>query len=126
MSDSNKSFTIADSAARTADFFYEGSNHMWRGILFVVDATVEVSTAIFTPNIQVKMEDGTWHTIWTAAATISAVSESSYLLYPGAVNADFDGTEAVSIVLPQEWRLFMDESGGGDALTFSIRGHYIL
>lgn len=120
----NSSFTMLASAARTADTSYEFRNHTARGLMFVVDCTVDPSTAAITPRLQVKDESGTYTSFWSAAATVAAVGVTTYLLYPGAIAADFDGTEAVSIAIPQECRLFMD-AADAESITYSVRGHLI-
>ena len=127
MSSNNRSVTLLSAAARTADITTsQFPNHLYRGILIVVDVTADPATAAVTPKIRVKDENGDYNeVIWSAAAAIAAVGEFSYLIYPGATAADFDGTEAVGFPLPQEWQLFMD-AADGESLTYSVRGHFIL
>jgi hypothetical protein len=126
--DLNASITLFASAARAVAQAYtvEGDNVCWRGILIVVDVTAETGTALVTPSIEVKDENGDYNTtIWTAAAAIAATGHYGYLLYPGAIAADFDGTEAVGFGIPKEWQLSMTHADT-DSLTYSVRGHYLL
>ncbi len=121
----NESFTILPSAARTADTGKEMRNQRHRGVLIIVDVTVDPATADITPRIEIKDENGDFNTIiWSATAAISAVGQFSYLIYPGAVKADFDGTEAAGIPLPLEWKLAMI-TADADSMTYSVRGHYV-
>lgn len=119
----NHSFTVLASAARTATVSKEIPNNGWRGLILCVNATAETATASVTPSLQAKNEAGEWQTIWTAAAAIEAVGTFTYLLYPGASGGNF--TEVDGIPLPLELRLVMTHADA-DALTYSIRGHWLI
>jgi hypothetical protein len=122
---SNRSFTILASAARTADASLEVTNYGWRGILIQVDCTVDPAAAAVTVKVQAKDEAGGWDDIFVAAAPVNAVAKYSYLVYPGVIAADFDGTEAVSLALPREMRILLDHADAA-SITYSVRGHFIL
>lgn len=123
----NYDFEVLASAARTADTLSNPfTNNYYKGLLLVVDATIEVATAVVTPEIRVKDANGDYNAVfWTAAAAISAIGEYSYLFYPGLLAADYGGTEALSLPAPMEWKLFMGHADA-DALTYSVQGTYLL
>lgn len=119
---------LAASAARTANLDILIENHPYKsGIILLIDVTAEVLTAIFTPEIAVEDGNGDYINIWVAAAVIDAVGNFSYILTPNmlATGAALLATEKVQLQLPPAFRLRMNESGGGDALTFSIQALWL-
>ncbi len=123
----NYDFEVLASAARTAETLSNPfTNNYYKGLLLVVDATIEVATAVLTPGIRVKDANGDYNTVyWDAAAAISAIGEYSYLFYPGLLAADYGGTEALSLPAPMEWKFIM-AVGDADSMTYSVKGTYLL
>ncbi|MEE9569785.1 MAG: hypothetical protein V3W37_10390 [Candidatus Binatia bacterium] len=121
----NREITLLASAARTveADSPLQG-NFSAKGITIVVDITVDPATAVITPNILMRDPvSGKDIIIWTAAAALGAVGTTVYQLYPGAIAADFDGTEAASIILPHKWTFRMTV-GNASSMTYSVGASY--
>lgn len=121
----NGTLVVLASAARTATTNSEVfTNFGARGILLIVDATVEVDTAEVTPSLQAYDPlSGKYATIWTAAAAISAVGTATYLLYPGA--SDGNMTEVDGIPLPAQFRVVMT-AADADSLTYSVGAHLLI
>ena len=93
--------------------------------MIVVKVTVDGALAAVTPNILMKDSiTGDDVIIWTAASTIADTGTTIFQLSPGAINADFDGTESVSIALPRTW-IFRMTVADGDSITYSVAGSYI-
>ena len=123
----NRSFEILPTGARTADTVAGPfNNFQWRGLLIVVDVTAITATPIVTIEVRVRDENGDYNEIiYTAGVTFTATGEFSFLLYPGILAADFDGTEASNTVLPLEYDINFNHTDA-DSITYSARGHYIL
>lgn len=121
----NEEITVLSSAAQTATVSVDESNPDNKGIYLVVDVTVDPASASITPSILVTdpVSDKDV-TIWTAATAITAVGTTSYLLYPGIVSSDFDGTEAVSLAIPKSW-VFRMTHADSDSITYSVGVSYI-
>lgn len=122
----NVDFTILASAARTVETLSDPfTNLYYSGLLIVVDATIEVATAVLTPGIRVKDAAGDYNTVfWDAAVDISAVGEYSYLFYPGLLSTAYGGTEALSLPCPMEWKFIMAVVDT-DSMTYSVKGTYL-
>ena len=124
----NEDITLLASSARTVQTdSSDTTNFNGRGILITLDFSIEADTVTLTPSIvAVDPVTGTEEfEIWSAAAGVTAIGNTSYLLYPGVLAADFDGTEAVSIALPRTWFLRM-KVGDGSSATYSVGGSVIL
>ncbi len=94
-----------------------------KGLLIMVSIGTLTTTPTFLPSLQVRGGDGSWVTIWTAAAAIAAAGQTSYMLYPGALNGDF--TEVDGIAVPGSWRFVLTFGSTGSALTTEVRAHGI-
>lgn len=114
------------SAARTADPTAVGViNHHWRGLLIVVDVTALAATPSVQPTIYVKDNNGDYNEIIYQGTAFTATGEHSYLVYPGAVAADFDGTDCAGIPVPQDIQIGMVH-GDADSITYSANLYWIL
>ena len=122
----NEDITVLASAARTAETdSADLTNFNARGLMLFVDVTSITSAPALTVNIQMKDPVASKYiTIWTAAATITTATTAVYLIYPGAIAADYDGTEAVSIAVPRTWRVRVGV-GNADSATYSIGASFI-
>lgn len=122
----NYTFEVLASAARTAETLSNPfRNNYYKGLLLVVDATLDAAAASVTPGIRIKDANGDYNEVfWNAAAPIAAVGETSYLFYPGVLTADHGGTEALSLPAPMEWKFIMAVADA-DALTYSVQGTYL-
>lgn len=89
-------------ATRNSDDQYSASA---RAIQILVKTSNKVgTTAEYTPTLQRKNVDGTYTTIWTAAAAITAEGSVLYELGRGFTGTAPSGvTEQVALVLPQNW-----------------------
>ena len=122
----NEEITVLASAARTAQAdSADLTNFNSKGILLTVNVSVDPGTASITPNIQSKDPvSGNYSIIWTAAAALVGTGTTTYLIYPGVIAADFDGTEAVSIALPRTWRFRMTVADA-ESMTYSVGASYL-
>ena len=71
-------------------------------ILHVNTAGIVGTTAEYTPGVQAKFNDGSYVTIWTAAAALTVNGDATYVLYPGAAGGNV--TEVDGIPIPRTWR----------------------
>ncbi len=117
----NRQQTILASSARTTETdSADLANLSGRGVTIVVKITADPGTASITPNIAMKdPATGDDVVMWTAAAALTGVGTTIYQLYPGALAADFDGTEAVSIALPLTW-IFRMTVADAESMTYSV------
>jgi hypothetical protein len=122
----NEEVTLLASAARTAQTdSTDQVNYNARGVMIILDITVDAASVGLTPSILMKDPvSGKDVTIWTAAAAATAVGTDIYLIYPGVLAADFNGTEAVSIALPRTWVLRIAVADADEA-TYSVGASYI-
>lgn len=89
----------------------------YRGIIMVVESTAETDTAEVTPSIEAPDGNGGWEAIWTAAAAISSVATTDYLIYPGASGGNY--VEVDGIPMPRSGR-FTFTHADADSLTYSV------
>lgn len=76
--------------------------------ILVVTANKVGTDADYTPSLQRKNADGTYTTIWTAAAVIENNGSVLYELGRGFTGTAPSGvTEQVALVLPQNWRFVL-------------------
>ena len=116
---------LAELLARTADNNIDIDNLPYQsGMLLIYNVTAETSTPDVTPTIQVEDNEGDWQDIWVAAAAISAVGSFEYLFQRGVIAADFNGTEAVSLQLPQRFRI-LNNHADSDSMTYSLMVHWL-
>ncbi len=122
----NEAFAILASSARTAQTDSSDlTNFNNSGILLTVDISLDPGTASITPNIQSKDPvSGNYSIIWTAAAALTAVGTYTYLIYPGVLAADFDGTESASIAIPRIFRFRMAVADS-ESMTWSAGSTYV-
>ena len=122
----NEEVTLLASAARTAQTDSSDQvNYNAKGVMIILDITVDGASVGLTPSILMKDPiSGKDVTIWTAAAAATLVGTDIYLIYPGVLAADFDGTEAVSIALPRTWVLRIAVADA-DSATYSVGASYI-
>ena len=88
------------------------------GVLITVITSSGASTPIITPSITTVDDDGNSLTLWTAAATITTDTTTSYLLAPGGATG-FSVTEDIDGYLPREWKLVLTWSQG----SFTVEAH---
>ena len=88
-----------------------------RGCIMIVESTAETDTAIVTPSLEVPDGNGGWEAIWTAAATITSVTSTSYLWYPGASGGNL--TEVDGIPMPVTGRFTFTHTDA-DSITYSV------
>lgn len=103
----------ATAATRTSDT--QITPPIARGIFLRVQVGTLTSTPTYTPSIQRQALDGSWDTVWTAAAAISTATTATYILYPGALNGNV--TEVDGIPIPRQWRLVLTFGSAGSAAT---------
>ena len=122
----NEEVTLLTSAARTAQTDSSDQvNFNAKGVMIILDITVDAVSVGLTPSILMKDPvSGKDVTIWTATAPATAVGTDIYLIYPGVLAADFNGTEAVSIALPRTWVLRIAVADADEA-TYSVGASYI-
>ncbi len=122
----NEEITVLANAARTAETdSADLTNFNSKGILLTIDISADPGTAAITPNIQSKDPvSGNYSIIWTAAATLTGIGTTTYLVYPGVLAADFNGTESVSIAIPRTFRFRMTVADS-QSMTWSAGSSYI-
>ena len=122
----NIEVTLLASAARTANTdSTDQVNYNAKGVMIILDITVDAVSVGLTPSILMKDPvSGKDVTIWTAALAATGVGTDIYLIYPGVLAADFNGSEAVSIALPRTWVLRITTADADEA-TYSVGASYI-
>ena len=104
--------SIAD---RTSDGF---KNAGAKSLILTVVLANKVGTVTFTPVVQMKLPNGTWVTIWTAAAALSTAGTYVYELNRDTHASASGITESKVVALPHDWRVFLDYTGAGAGNSF--------
>jgi hypothetical protein len=99
-------------------------NQDYRGLIILMDATSETSSASVTPSLQLQDGNDDWNDIWTAAAAVTAVGNTSYLIYPGAT-ASGNFTEVDGIPVPVRGSRLTFTHADADNLTYSIVAYFL-
>ncbi len=86
-------------------------NRFARGLQIAVKLANKVGLATVTPSLQFKMKDGTWVTLWTAAAALSANGTAVYQITPVAVSTASGITESKIAMLPLDLRVVLTFGG---------------
>jgi len=121
--------TLLASVARTADAYSEEmhNNGRYTGIIIFFDVTADPASAAVRPKIEFKNPaTGEWESYLSAAADITAVGETSMIIYPlyKLDNATLTFTDECPVPLPLVWRLFMDATDT-DSMTYSVGYQYL-
>lgn len=112
---------VARTATVTSD---EINNRGARGLLVVVNSTAITATPIVTPSLQAyDTASSTWVTVWTAAATITTATTTTYMIYPGASGGNF--TEVDGVPIPARFRLVFTHTDA-DSITYSVGAHLLI
>ncbi len=102
----------ADTVATRTSADQTNTNH--RGMILHVNTANKIgTTATYTPAVQAKFNDGSYATIWTAAAALTNNGDWTYVLYPGA--SDGNTTEVDGIPIPRTWRGVITVGGTANA-----------
>ena len=114
------------SAARTADptsvVLSLPVGH--KGLLIVVDVTATSVTPSVVPTVRVLDVNGDYNAAIYTGTAFTATGEFTYLMHPGTIAADFDGTDAVSFGPPADFDLFMNHADA-DSITYSVQVHFL-
>lgn len=109
--------TVYALTATTATHSINFVNSFAYGAIITVESTAETDTAEVTPSIQIPDGNGGFEAIWTAAAAITSVTTSTYLIAPGASGGNY--TEVDGIPMPNVGR-FTFTHADGDSLTYKV------
>lgn len=93
---------VGTTATRTSNSFYNEG----RGVHLHLNTANKVgATATYTLSLAIRFPDGTFVTIWTAAAAVTANGDANYILYPAAVAGT--GTEKVNLATGGVYRVVL-------------------
>ena len=118
--------TLLASAARTATCYSEKQTNDkgYKGIWIYFDATVEVATAQVTPSIEALNPATKEWEAWLSATAITAVGETSWVIYPDGPGSVISPTDEDRAPIPYTWRLKMTHADA-DSLTYSVGYQYL-
>ena len=91
-----------------------------RAAFIFVDVTAATDTPSVTPSIVIEAADGSDVTLWSAAAAITAISETVYLIGANAAAAAHAIDEIEDRHLPMTFKLVMTHADA-DPITYSVR-----
>lgn len=78
-----------------------------RGLRLRLETANKVgTTATYEMQVQVQYPDGDFVAVWTAAATVTANGNATYVLYPGAASAG-GSTETVQVPVSGAFRVVL-------------------
>jgi hypothetical protein len=123
-------FMILASTPTTADTNSDDFvQSRYRGLMIILDVTAAATptSQIDSLNLQVKVKDSTYATIYSfGSLSINEVGQYIFLIYPGAATAGSYKSAPAQGVIPQNWRLSVDHANDIDSITYSIKGVYLL
>ena len=114
--------------AKTATNLHQITPPLWaKGMLLILNVTLDAASAIITLTLEVGDALGNYDEVgWSAAATVAAVGDFSYLFYPTGqltANKEYDGTESVNAPIPREFQISLTHTDA-DAITYSAMIHW--
>lgn len=120
MSLANRSFTLMESAARTADSTIRAHNDGWVGMILVIDATAVVATpsVVFTIQGVDPATSKTWDIL--ASAAITATGTTILRVHPELAAA---ANSVAKDMLPAHWQLLCDHADA-DSITYAVGVNY--
>jgi len=96
-----------------------------KGVIVVLDWTVEADTATLTLTIQHKDLNSGKYVDLLVAAAVTAIGTTSFVVYPGNLTASEGITKVADLPLGRVWRVEVAHTDT-DAATYSVSGTYIL
>lgn len=96
-----------------------------KGVIVVLDWTVEADTATLTLTIEHKDLNSGKYIILLTAAAVTAVGTTAFVVYPGNLTATDGITEVSDLPIGRIWRVVVAHTDA-DAATYSVSGTYIL
>lgn len=95
-------------------------NSSGRGLILFMRVYSITNTPSITPVLQIKDSiSGTYFSVWSAAAAITAAGSYAYLFDLGGVGFGGNYTEAVNLRLARVWRLLVQHADA-DAIEYSV------
>ncbi len=118
--------TLLASAARTVQTdsaLQTNFNH--RGVIALIDVSLDPSTASITPNILARETISTANLVILAGAAIAAVGESSMVVYPGGAGAWVGTGVELDSIIPRAW-LFRMTVADAETMTYSVEAQSVV
>ena len=97
---------------------------LWaKGALILVNSTAITASPIITITMEAMDADGSYNEVyWTAAATITTATDTSWLFYPTSqltANKELDVTETIVGPIPRDFQLTFTHTDA-DSITYSV------
>ena len=120
----NSVIQVLDSAVRTTAQTVNLENPNARGVLVVLDVTLDAASAVLTLTIRGRDVVSGKFVDLLVAATVAAVGTTAYIVYPGVAAAAEGITKVVGYPLPLDWNIEIAVADA-DAMTYSVSAHLL-
>ena len=120
----NSVIQVLDSAVRTTAQTVNLENPNARGVLVVLDVTLDAASAVLTLTIRGRDVVSGKFVDLLVAATVAAVGTTAYIVYPGVAAAAEGITKVVGYPLPLDWNIEIAVADA-DAMTYSVSASMI-
>ena len=120
----NSTFEVLASAVRTAVQSEDLQNTNAKGVLVILDVTLDAASASITLSIRAKDPISGKYVDLLVATAVAAVGTTTYIVYPGVAAAAEGITKVVGYPLPIDWNLEIAVADA-DAITYSVSASYI-
>ena len=120
----NSNVTVLASAIRTTLQAVDLTNSSAKGVMVVLDVTLDAASASITLTISGKDAASGEFIALLVATAVAAVGTTTYIVYPGVAAAAEGVTKVVGFPLPLDWRVSIAVADA-DAMTYSVGAAYI-
>ncbi len=120
----NTVFEVLASAIRTTAQSVDLVNTNAKGVIVVLDVTLDAASASITLTIRAKDPISGKYIDLLVATAVAATGTTTYIVYPGVAAAAEGVTKVVGYPLPLDWNLEVAVADA-DAMTYSIGASYI-
>jgi hypothetical protein len=120
----NSYIEVLPSAVRTTAQSIDLKNTNAKGVIVVLDVTVDDASASITLTIRAKDPTSGKYVDLLVAAAVAATGTTAYIVYPPIATAAGQVTKVVGYPLPLDWNVEVAVADA-DAITYSIGAQYI-
>ena len=120
----NSVIQVLDSAVRTTAQTINLENPNAKGVLVVLDVTLDAASAVLTLTIRGRDAVSGKFVDLLVAVAVAAVGTTAYIVYPGVAAAAEGITKVVGYPLPLDWNIEIAVADA-DAMTYSVSAYLI-
>lgn len=120
----NSVIQVLASAVRTTAQTVNLENPNARGVLVVLDVTLDAASASITLTIRGRDAVSGKFVDLLVATAVAAVGTTAYIVYPGVAAAGAQITKVVGYPLPLDWNVEIAVADA-DAMTYSVSAYMI-